>query len=172
MDCSGQTHTILAVNFIYIACLNTLSQILCIVSMKTQILNLAAIYRLMDGMHTLDGVAGLRYNLPDVGIDLIGTRVNLKEDKGWADLIIGARYAYQISDKWALRLYGDIDGFGVSSNFTWQGIGLIEFQPWKRMVIVAGYHAIGTDYESGSDSDKFTCDVTVHGPVIEVDIRF
>ena len=77
MDCSGQTHTILAVNFIYIARLNTLSQILCIVSMKTQILNLAAIYRLMDGMHTLDGVTGLRYNLPDVGIDLIGTLKNL-----------------------------------------------------------------------------------------------
>jgi len=142
------------------------------VSMKTQILNLAATYRLMDGMHTLDGVAGLRYNLLDVGIDLIGTRVSLDEDTDWADPIIGARYAYQISDKWALRLYGDIGGFGVSSNFTWQGIGLIDFQPWKHVAIVAGYRAIGTDYESGSGSDKFTYDVTVHGPVVGLDIRF
>ena len=40
------------------------------------------------------------------------------------------------------------------------------------MAIVAGYDAIGTDYESGSRSDKFTYDVTAHGLVAGLDIRF
>jgi len=142
------------------------------VGTKTQILNLAATYRLMDGRHALDGVAGIRYNAMELEVDLIGTGLSLEEDKDWADPIIGVRYAYQMADKWALRLYGDIGGFGVSSDFTWQGIGLIDFQPWKHVAIVAGYRAIGTDYESGSGSDKFTYDVTVHGPVVGLDIRF
>ena len=46
------------------------------------------------------------------------------------------------------------------------------FQPWKHVAIVAGYDAIGTDYESGSRSDKFTYDVTAHGLVAGLDIRF
>lgn len=142
------------------------------VSMKTQILNLAATYRLMDGRHTLDGVAGIRYNVMGVDIDFTGTGLNIDEDKDWADPIIGARYAYQMTDKWTLRLYGDIGGFGVSSNFTWQGLGMIDLQPWKHVAIIAGYRAIGTDYESGSGSDKFTYDATVHGPLVGLDIRF
>jgi len=141
-------------------------------SLKTQILNLAATYRLLEGMHTLDAVAGIRYTAMGVDIDLIGTGLSLDKDKDWADPIIGARYAYQMTDKWALRFYGDIGGFGVSSNFTWQGLAMLDFQPWKHVAIVAGYRAIGTDYESGSGSDKFTYDVTVHGPVVGLDIRF
>ncbi|MEA3232551.1 MAG: hypothetical protein U9Q05_12430 [Thermodesulfobacteriota bacterium] len=142
------------------------------VSMKTQILNLAATYRLMDGRHTLDGVAGIRYNVMGVDIDFTGTGLNIDEDKDWTDPIIGARYAYQMTDKWTLRLYGDIGGFGVSSNFTWQGVGLIDFHPWKHVAIVAGYRVIDTDYESGSGSDKFTYDARVHGPLVGLDIRF
>ena len=142
------------------------------VSMKTQILNLAATYRLMDGRHTLDGVAGIRYNVMGVDIDFTGTGLNIDEDKDWADPIVGARYAYQMTDKWTLRLYGDIGGFGVSSNFTWQGVGMIDFQPWKHVAIVAGYRVIDTDYESGSGSDKFTYDARVHGPLVGLDIRF
>ena len=141
-------------------------------SLKNQILNIGATYRLMDGTHTLDGVAGIRYTAMELDVDLIGTGINLNEDTDWTDPIIGARYAYQISKKWALRLYGDIGGFGVSSDFTWQALGLIDFQPWKYVAIVAGYRAIGTDYKSGSGSDKFTYDVTVHGPVAGLDIRF
>ncbi len=82
------------------------------------------------------------------------------------------QYSHKIADKWSLSLYGDIGGFGVSSDFTWQGFGLIDFQPWKNVAFIAGYRAIGTDYETGSGTDKFTFDTTVHGPIIGVDIRW
>lgn len=141
-------------------------------SFKAQILNLAGTYRFLDERHTLDGVAGIRYTDLDLEVDFIGTGSGLDKNKNWVDPIVGARYAYQMTDKWALRLYGDIGGFGVSSNFTWQGLGLIDFHPWKHVAIVAGYRAIDTDYETGSGRDKFTYDVIVHGPVLGVDIRF
>ena len=40
------------------------------------------------------------------------------------------------------------------------------------MAIVAGYRKFGTDYESDIGSDKFIYDVTVHGAVAGLDIRF
>jgi hypothetical protein len=142
------------------------------VDFKSQILNAAAIYRFIDGPHTLDGAAGIRYTNLDARIDLRNIGVRLDGDQDWVDPIVGLRYAYQIADKWTLRLYGDIGGFGVSSDFTWQGLGLIDFQPWKNVAIVAGYRAIGTDYETGSGMDQFSYDATVHGPVLGIDIRW
>ena len=88
------------------------------------------------------------------------------------DPIVGLRYNYPFNDKWSLQLYGDIGGFGVSSDFTWQGLALIDYQPWKNVAFVAGYRGIGTDYETGSGADQFTFDATVHGPLIGVDIRW
>ena len=142
------------------------------VGSKSQILNLAGSYRLMDGRHTVDGVVGIRYMKMESEINLRDVGVNLDGDEDWVDPIIGLRYDFQIADKWTLRLYGDIGGFGVSSDFTWQGLALIDYQPWKNVAIVAGYRAIGTDYETGSGANEFIYDATTHGPVIGVDIRF
>jgi len=142
------------------------------VGLKSQIVNLAGTYRLLDGVHQLTGLAGIRYNALEVEIDFIGTGLGADADKDWADPIIGARYGYQLSDQWALQFHGDIGGFGVSSDFTWQALGLIDFQPWRHVAILAGYRAIGVDYASGSGSEKFTYDVTIHGPVAGIDIRF
>ena len=77
-----------------------------------------------------------------------------------------------LADQWALRLDGDIGGFGVSSDFTRQGLEMIDFQPWRNVAIVAGYRAIGTDYETGSGNDRFTYDATVQGPLGGSDSRW
>lgn len=142
------------------------------VGFKSQILNLAGTYRIWDGRHTLDGVAGIRYTSLELDVNLRTLGARLNGDQDWVDPIVGARYSYQMTDRWTLRLYGDIGGFGAGSDFTWQGLGLIDFQPWKNVAIVAGYRGIGTDYESGSGADKFTYDAVVHGPLIGLDIRF
>lgn len=142
------------------------------VGFKSQIINLAGAYRFIDGDHSLDGVAGVRYTKLDAEINLNNVGARLDGDQDWVDPIVGLRYKYSFSDKWSLQLYGDIGGFGASSDFTWQGLALIDFQPWKNVAFVAGYRGIGTDYETGSGTDKFTYDATVHGPVIGVDIRW
>lgn len=142
------------------------------VSFTSQIINLAGTYRLLDGAHTLDGVAGIRYNNLDAGINLRNLGINLGGDQDWVDPIVGLRYNYTISDQWSLLLYGDIGGFSVSSNFTWQGLGLISYQPWKNVALVAGYRAIGTDYENGSGNNKFVFDATIYGPILGFDIHW
>jgi opacity protein-like surface antigen len=140
-------------------------------SFTSQILNLAGTYRFLNGPHSLDGVAGIRYTKLDAGINLTDFGVDLDGDHSWVDPIVGLRYNYQISERWTVRLYGDIGGFGAASDFTWQTLGLIEYQPWKNVAIAAGYRAIGTDYES-SGADAFTYDATIYGPVVGIDIRW
>ncbi|MBT8347475.1 MAG: hypothetical protein KJO28_14360 [Desulfofustis sp.] len=142
------------------------------VGFKSQIINLAGSYRFLNGDNTLDGVAGIRYTKLDAGINLNNVGERLDGDQDWVDPIVGLRYNYAFTDKWSLQLYGDIGGFGVSSDFTWQGLALIDYQPWKNVAFVAGYRGIGTDYETGSGTDQFTFDATVHGPLIGVDIRW
>lgn len=142
------------------------------VGFKSQIINLAGAYRFLDGRHSLDGTAGIRYTILDAEIDLRNLGQKLDGDQDWVDPVVGLRYDFQIADMWSLRLYGDVGGFGVSSDFTWQGLGLIDFQPWKNVAFVAGYRAIGTDYSTGSGNDQFTYDATVHGPVVGLDIRW
>ena len=137
-------------------------------SFTSQILNLGATYRVLQGQHTWDALAGIRYIYLDSGIDLNDAGVSLSGDQDWVDPIFGARYTLAFADKWSLRLYGDIGGFGVSSDFTWQGLGLIDFQPWRNVAIVAGYRAIYSDYSD----DGFTFDATTHGPVVGIDIRW
>ena len=134
----------------------------------SQIVNLGATYRFMQGKHTWDGGAGIRYIRLDSEIDLNNAGVRLSGDQDWVDPVIGARYSLAFTDKWALRLYGDIGGFGVSSDLTWQGLALIDFQPWRNVAIVAGYRALYSDYTD----DGFTYDATVHGPVVGIDIRW
>ncbi len=141
-------------------------------SFTSQILNLAGTYRFLHGPNSLDGVAGIRYNKLDAGINLRDLAVDLDGDHSWVDPIAGLRYNYQISEMWSIRLYGDIGGFGAASDFTWQALGMIDYQPWENVSIVAGYRAIGTDYETGSGADRFTYDATVYGPIVGIDIRW
>jgi hypothetical protein len=141
-------------------------------SFTSQILHLGATYRFLQGTHTWDALAGIRYIYLDSSIDLNNAGVRLSGDQDWVDPIVGARYSLAFADKWALRLYGDIGGFGVSSDFSWQGLALIDFQPWRNVAIVAGYRAIYADYETGGVNDRFVYDATVHGPVVGIDIRW
>jgi hypothetical protein len=141
------------------------------VGFESHVLNIAITYRLMDGKHTLDGAAGARYVKLDSEFDFRNRGITLQGDQDWTDPIVGLRYSYAFSDKWTLRMYGDIGGFGVSSNFTWQGLAMIDFQPWKNVSIVAGYRGIGTDYETGG-IEEFEYDTTIHGPIFGLDIRW
>ena len=139
---------------------------------KSQILNLAGTYRLQGGTHTWDVLAGVRYTALEADIKLRNLGADVTRDQDWVDPIVGARYLYNINDSWAVRLYGDIGGFGVSSDLTWQALGVVSFQPWKHVAIVAGYRAIYTDYETGSGDNRFSYDSTVHGPLAGIDIRW
>lgn len=141
------------------------------VGFKSQILNLGATYRFLNGLHTVDGVAGIRYTAMDVDLNFNNIGQRFDTDYNWVDPIIGLRYNYRLSDRWNLRLYGDIGGFGVGSDFTWQGVALIKFRAWENVILAGGYRALGVDYES-IKVNTFTYDAVAYGPLIGLDIRW
>jgi hypothetical protein len=130
-------------------------------------------YRFGEGPHAFDVLAGIRYTKLEP--DIIFTTPPLPvfgKTFDWVDPIIGLRYRYDFNEKWLLHLRGDIGGFGVGSDSTWNVIGFIQWKPWKYAGILAGYRALDQDYEDGSGADRFKYDMRLHGPVIALNFMW
>jgi hypothetical protein len=69
-------------------------------------------------------------------------------------------------------LRGDIGGFGVGSDFTYNAIGLVEYKPWKHVSFLGGYRVLYQNYKDGSRIDEFKFDMTMHGPVLAVNFTW
>ena len=114
----------------------------------------------------LDLFAGARVNWIDAQLG-IGP-FDPSADKTWVDPIIGARFQSDLSEKFFFRALGDIGGFDVSSELTWQALAGFGYRVMDNGAILLGYRGIGTDYTDGG----FTYDVVAHGPVIGFEYRF
>ncbi len=141
------------------------------VGLKTQLSQLAGAYRFGSEQHTFDAVAGIRYLSVKVGVGFsrLPTQ-SAKEDL--VDPIIGMRYKWNIADKWNLKLYGDIGGFGIGSDFTWQTLGVIDFWPWEHVGFTGGYRALNYQFEDDKGATTFELELLIHGPILGVSFRF
>jgi hypothetical protein len=150
------------------------------VDFENVLVELGGVYRFYEkGPHAFEGLGGVRFTNMDTEINITGgppplpSRVDSKQE--WWDPIIGARYKWQISEKWRLSLRGDVGvGFGAgdTSDSTWNFVGLINFQPWKHVGFLGGYRALDVDYETGTGINQFKYDMLMHGPVIAVNITW
>lgn len=136
------------------------------------IFEIAGFYRFFRGIHAVDGLAGLRYTHMDVELDFPDPLPNVDQDQDWVDPFIGARWQWHFADKWRLNLRTDLGGFGVGSDFTWNAVGLIDFQPWQHVGLFGGYRALYQDYSDGSGSKKFEYDATTHGPILGFNFKW
>jgi hypothetical protein len=74
-----------------------------------------------------------------------------------------------------LQFLGDIGGFGVGSDLTWQLFAgySFDFAVWQSILHgLVGYRALAVDYsqDSGTNQDNF--DLIVHGPVVGLSFRW
>ncbi len=87
------------------------------------------------------------------GFNVSGNRVVGKSGTmDWVDPVVGLRLRHQFSPGRELQLRGDIGGFGVGSDFSWQLFGGYSFQLGERWNGVIGYRALSVDFseESGN----------------------
>lgn len=139
----------------------------------TEILfELAGFYRITKGAHTIDGLGGLRYTSMDVDLNLPGPLPDVDGSKDWIDPFIGLRWQWNFAENWATKLRGDIGGFGVGSDLTWNLVGLVDFKPWEHVSLFGGYRVLYQDYSSGSGDNKFAYDATMHGPILGLNITW
>lgn len=133
----------------------------------------------------LEALAGARYWYikPDITLDVTATvsipALNLSKTTSgtvsaaktidWIDPIVGMRVRHVVAPGKELMLQGDVGGFGVGSNFTWQAIATYnfetEFAGYKLKPFI-GYRAISIDYEQGSGRRALALDLIQHGPVM------
>lgn len=154
---------------------------------RLSLVDFGLMYRVWEGEATveratgpvgmsLDAYVGGRYT--DVGIEIMpenpaGPKVDGSKD--WIDPIVGARLIAPLGEHFELRVWGDVGGFGVSSDFTWSATALLGYDFTLfglDATVFGGYRAIGQDYTDGTGINKFTWDVVLHGPQLGLAIRF
>jgi hypothetical protein len=132
----------------------------------------AAGYALTESFVVL---GGLRYNDLSAEIEVtgpLGNTADAETDESWVDPYLGAQYTIPLSESWSLNLYGDIGGFGVGSDFAWQGLVTFRWQFSERAGAVAAYRYMDVDYESGNGSGRFEYDMSFSGPALGIVFTF
>ena len=90
----------------------------------------------------------------------------------WFDPIIITRLTADIKEKWLFQFRGDLGGFGVGSDFTWQLQGYAGYRFTKVFQLTAGYRILSMDYDKGADAERFIYNVDTFGPVIRLGFNF
>jgi len=106
-------------------------------------------------------IAGLRYVALSLDVDL-GSTVDARAEHGWVDPWIGARWQHELFPGWTIALRGDIGGFGVGSDFTWQALADLRIALGDHWWFDIGYRALSVDF----DDDDLGYDALAHGPQI------
>jgi hypothetical protein len=92
-------------------------------------------------------------------------------DLEWVDPVVGARIRHQIAPGRELMLLGDVGGFGVGSEFSWQAVATYGFDLkcfGTPLHTVIGYRALAVDYSESGRFGKNELDVVQHGPLLGV----
>lgn len=114
----------------------------------------------------IEPLAGARYTYLHLDANVSGplsVNPSADKDRGWVDPIIGFSAGIDVTKHWALTVEGDIGGFGVGSDFTWNALGLISYRTSVFGLDTrfgVGYRALSWDY----DQDHLKWDVVMYGP--------
>jgi hypothetical protein len=139
----------------------------------------------------VDALAGFRYwnSSASASVDALATAtytplgigasrqfgVSLSNTMQWVDPLIGLRPRHHFTPHQGILVRGDIGGFGLGSQLTWQALAVYSYE-WKvdglGLAAVLGYRALGTNYSTGSGFDASGMNVVLHGPVIGLTFRF
>jgi hypothetical protein len=90
----------------------------------------------------------------------------------WIDPVVGLRMRHQFSPGRELQLRGDVGGFGVGSDFSWQLFGGYGFALGESWSGVIGYRALSVDYSEEGPNGTRGIDLLQHGPVFGVNFRW
>jgi hypothetical protein len=158
---------------------------------KMLILEVGASYELArSGPFAFDILGGARYwnqeadlsldtaRTSDIrGLQRAGNRsIAASGSVDWIDPVVGARIRYAVAPGHELSLRGDVGGFGVGSEFSWQAIAAYGFEVGRYGGItfsgLVGYRALSVDYSRGEGRRRYEFDMVQHGPVLGVIARF
>jgi hypothetical protein len=98
--------------------------------------------------------------------------VTASGSKTWFDPILITRITADINDKWLFQFRGDIGGFGIGSDLTWQLQAYAGYRFGKVFQLTAGYRYLSVDYDKGVDTERFVFNMASFGPVVRFGFNF
>ena len=114
-------------------------------------------------------------DLGNLGLKRSGSRAVARSGTlEWVDPFVGLRVRHQLSPGSELQFLGDVGGFGVGSDFTWQLFGgySFDFAIWQTPLHgLVGYRALAVDYTQDGPN-KNNLDLILHGPVVGLSFRW
>jgi hypothetical protein len=143
------------------------------IELRQMIWELSGLYRLLPFLET--GI-GFRMNnismSANISRNVVGggtsELLDAENSQFWVDPVIVARLSETINGTWQFQFRGDLGGFGIGSDFTWQLQGAVGYRFSKLCQTTIGYRIIGMDYDKGSGADRFRYDMNTSGPMIKL----
>jgi hypothetical protein len=92
----------------------------------------------------------------------------------WVDPFVGFRVRHEFAPGNELQFLGDIGGFGVGSDLTWQLFAGYGFDFWQSNLHgIIGYRALAVDYSQDNGANRNNnLDLILHGPVVGLSFRW
>jgi hypothetical protein len=118
----------------------------------------------------VDLLGGVRANFLKNSLQLSGPNQATEGSvsQTWFDPLIAARLHVPLGGKWSASVYGDVGGFGIASDFTWQGIATVDYDFNAKWRLQAGWRHFKVDYDKGD----FLYDVAQSGLLLAVRYQF
>jgi hypothetical protein len=146
------------------------------VTAKQLIWEAAGLYRIAP---FIEVGAGARLNILQTEIEArrnvfpAGTEeVSGSHNATWIDPILITRLSADINDKWLFQFRGDIGGFGIGSDLTWQLQAYAGYRFTKVFQITAGYRVLSIDYDKPANTEEFIFNTKEFGPNIRLGFNF
>jgi len=112
-------------------------------------------------------IGGLRYWRTNLDVDIL-TVDTASGEESWVDPILGGRAFLDLAGDWSLLLRGDLGGFGVGSQFSYQARASVRYAFSDRGHLEFGYRHLYFDY----DEDEFRYDAALSGPLFGLTWKF
>jgi hypothetical protein len=119
-----------------------------------------------------EALAGARYNNLGASISSGPLGGNPSGTQDWWDPIVGANLSLPLGKQFSVNVRGDIGGFGVGSDLTWQAFPYVGWRFTKWGSLQLGYRWLYMDYETGSGTSQFKYDMLNQGPQCGFTIHF
>jgi hypothetical protein len=77
-----------------------------------------------------------------------------------------------MGEAWDFRFRGDLGGFGVGSDLSYQIELLFGWHATERFTLAFGWRLLDVDYDSGSGANRFIYDIQQQGPELGFAFHF
>lgn len=128
-------------------------------------------YRVIDkGPLFLDLMAGARIASIKADLDLSGPlqTVERGSSKTTVGPVIASRFRMPLGERWGIELYGDLGGFGVTSDLSWQLLGTVQYEISDHWVLGGGWR----HFSAEQAKNGFKIDLSMSGPFLAFGYRF